>query len=403
MKLTEATLPKNRWALWGTLASLTAFTAIATDLYLPGFPSVARQFSVTTYDVQLTLSSFFVGMAIGQLIWGAISDRIGRKLPMMIGIGIFVVGSIACAFAPSLNLLIAARFVQALGGSAAMALVRAIVRDLFEGEEMARTMSAVMSIFMAGPILAPSVGALIVSFANWNWTFIALAIYGVLALLNFLSFPETLPSQSRQKNGLLSSLKNYKSILTNSEFGFAVMQSATAALLLFSYVSLIPSVMMVELGVSPLIFGIFFGVTAMSLIVGGQINRRILKRITVASALKRFVIFQSAMAVLFFAVAHIFPVWWLILPMLMLTVGANTSIGGNSATLALAPFQAMAAQASALVGVIQSVSAALVAALVAVIPGEPLNKMSSTMLILGALSISVLWFRDRKLAEKGKS
>lgn len=397
LKLYELTQSKHRWMLWGTLASLSAFPAMATDLYLPGFPAVAQQFSITTYDVQLTLSSFFFGMAIGQLLWGATSDRLGRKLPTILGIGLFVIGSIACSFAPNLVFLVVARFVQALGGAAAMTIVRAIVRDLYSGEEMARTMSAVMSIFMAAPILAPSLGALILEYDDWRGIFIVLAVFGAAAALNFSRFPETLPATLRQPNGVRVVVRAYGEILKHSEFRLAVMQSAAASLLLFTYVSLIPSVLMVEYGATPTQFGIFFGVAALSLVAGAQINRRILSRVRVQDALRRFVLFQAAMAVLLFAVSHLAPVIWIILPMLMLTIGANTSIGGNSATLAMAPFQGSAAQASALVGVIQSVASASVAAIVAVIPGQPLNKMTTTILLISAITTSVLWVRERKM------
>ena len=397
MKLAELTHRKHRWMLWGTLASLSAFPAMATDLYLPGFPAVAAQFGATTYEVQLTLSSFFYGMGIGQLIWGATSDRLGRKLPTIFGIGLFVLGSIACAFSPNLWFLVIARFVQALGGAAAMTIVRAIVRDLFSGEEMARTMSAVMSIFMIAPILAPSIGALILQFGQWQWIFVALSIFGIFAALNFTRMPETLPQELRQKNGFKTVLAAYGAIIRNAEFRFAVMQSASASLLLFAYVSLIPSVLMVQFGASPAQFGLFFGVNALSLVAGAQINRRILKKIKTHVALRRFVLFQAAMAVLLFAVAHTIPVLWLILPMLMLTIGANTSIGGNSATLAMAPFQGSAAQASALVGVVQSIAAATSAAIVAFLPGQPLDKMTTTILAVTVLTTGVLWLRERRL------
>jgi len=397
MKLADLTSHKHRWMLWGTLASLSAFPAMATDLYLPGFPNVADQFGVTTSEVQLTLSSFFYGMALGQVIWGATSDRLGRKLPTILGIGLFVLGSIACAFAPNLWFLVIARFVQALGGAAAMTIVRAIVRDLFSGEEMARTMSAVMSIFMAAPILAPSLGALILGFGNWNWIFITLAIFGLIAILNFGRFPETLSPQMRQQNSFKQIVRTYGQIAKTPDFIFAGLQASAASLMLFSYVSLIPSVLMVEYGLSAAQFGIFFGVNALSLVAGSQINRRILKRIKVSVALRNFVLFQAAMAVLLFVISHSFAVIWIILPLLMLTIGANTSIGGNSATLAMGPFQQSAAQASALVGVIQGFSGASIAAIAAILPGEPLSKMTTIMLVIAGLSSAILIIREKNL------
>ncbi len=397
MQLSDLTKSKHRWMLWGTLASLSAFPAMATDLYLPGFPAVAQQFAVTTYDVQLTLSSFFYGMAIGQLVWGAASDRLGRKLPTILGISLFVLGSIACALAPNLWFLVIARFIQALGGAAAMTIVRAIVRDLFTGEEMARTMSAVMSIFMIAPILAPSIGALILQFGQWNWIFIVLAVFGVGAIINFTRLPETLPVEQRQRYDIGQVMTAYGEILKTSEFRYAVIQAASASLMLFTYVSLIPSVLMVEFGATPAQFGIFFGINSLSLVAGSQINRRILKKLKVNVALRNMVSFQAVMAIALFALAHVYPVIWVVLPMLMLTIGANPSIAGNSATLAMAPFAKSAAQASAMVGLIQGISSASVAAIAAVVPGEPLAKMTTMMLIIAGLSSAILIMRERKL------
>lgn len=396
LKLAELTNRKHRWMLWGTLASLSAFPAMATDLYLPGFPAVAAQFGATTYDVQLTLSSFFYGMAIGQLVWGAASDRLGRKLPTILGIGLFILGSIACAFAPNLWFLVIARFVQALGGAAAMTIVRAIVRDLFSGEEMARTMSAVMSIFMIAPILAPSIGALILEFGQWQWIFVVLALFGVGAILNFMRMPETLPVEHRQRNGFGEVMKAYGAILKTSEFRYAVVQAASASLMLFTYVSLIPSVLMVQFGATPAQFGIFFGINSLALVAGSQINRRILKKLKVSQALRNMVGFQALMAIALFALAHTVPSILVVLPMLMLTIGANPSIAGNSATLAMGPFQNSAAQASAMVGLIQGISSASAAAIAAVLPGEPLSKMTTMMLVIAALSSAILIIRERK-------
>ncbi|MFM6978302.1 MAG: multidrug effflux MFS transporter [Micrococcales bacterium] len=397
MKLADITLRQNRWMLWGTLASLSAFQGFATDIYLPSFTAVAKQFNVTTYDVQLTLSTFMFGMAIGQLVWGSISDRLGRKLPVNLGMILFIASSIACAFAPNLTFLIIARFFQAFGGSAALTSVRAIVRDLYTGEEMARTMSAIMSIFMAAPILAPSLGALILNFSSWNWIFIVLALFGIIAFLNFSRFPETLPIENRRQGNFAQAFKDYGSILKTPDFIFAGMQSLTTTALLFTYVSLIPSVLMVEFNATPTQFSIFFGVNALAIIAGSQINRKILTKIKVDKALRNLLIFQVTMVAVLFAFAQTAPIIWVILPITMLIVGVNTSIGGNSATLAMAPFQTKAAQASALVGVIQGIAGASVAAIAAVIPGEPLHKMTTMMLTIALIAITVLAIRQRRI------
>ncbi len=396
MQAADLTKHEHRWFLWTTLATLAAFTAIATDLYLPAFPQVAEQFGVDTQGVQFTLTSFFAGMAVGQLIWGPYSDRHGRKPAVILGIVLFIVASVACIFAPNLWVLVVARFIQAFGGSVTMLSSRAIVRDIYTGTDMARTMSAVMTIFMAAPILAPSLGAIILSFGSWQWVFAALALFGVLAGLNFLRMPETLASENRVQHSLKEVLQNYLEISKNREFRLAIMQVGSQTLMLFAYVTMIPSVMMLTLGLTATEFGLVFGANAVGLILGSQVNFRVLKRVPVAVALKWFVITQASGAFLLLILANLVPSVWVIVPILMVTIGVGSSIAGNSSTLALAPFSSGAAQASGMVGIVQSVAAALVSFILSLVPGEPLLKMTVTMAVIGVLAITVLFIRERE-------
>jgi DHA1 family bicyclomycin/chloramphenicol resistance-like MFS transporter len=399
MQVSDLTKPEHRWFLWVTMATLAAFTAIATDLYLPAFTQVATDFDVTTKEVQFTLFSFFVGMAFGQLIWGPFSDRHGRKSAVILGIAIFILASIACVFAPNLWFLVIARAVQAFGGSVTMLASRAIVRDLFTGNEMARTMSAVSSIFMAAPILAPTLGAGILAFGSWHLIFVGLAIFGALAGLNFMRMPETLSAEARTNLGLREILGKYGQIAKNVEFRFAIMQVMSQTLMLFTYVTMIPSVMMVELGLTPGEFGIMFGTNALALIAGSQVNFRILKRVSVRKALKWFVIVQASGAFVLLFAANTWHSVWVIVPILMVTIGVGSSIAGNSTTLALAPFTSGAAQASGVVGIAQSLAAALISGLLSLISGEPLIKMTFTMATIATIAITVLIIRERRLGK----
>jgi DHA1 family bicyclomycin/chloramphenicol resistance-like MFS transporter len=400
LQASDLTKKEHRWFLWITMATLAAFTAVATDLYLPAFTEVAKDFSVTTKEIQLTLFSFFIGMAFGQLFWGPISDRYGRKPAVLVGITLFIAASIACVFAPNLWFLTFARAFQSFGGSVTMLASRAIVRDLFTGKEMARTMSAVSSIFMAAPILAPSLGAVILNFGSWHWIFVGLAIFGTLAALNFLRMPETLPMQSRTTDGIGQAIVKFGGIVRNVEFRFAIMQVMSQTLMLFAYVTMIPSVMMVELGLTPSEFGIMFGTNALALIIGSQINFRVLKRVSVRKALKWFVIVQASGAFLLLIVANSFHSVWAIVPILMVTIGVGSSIAGNSTTLAMAPFSSGAAQASGVVGVAQSLAATVISGLLSVLPGEPIVRMTFTMATIATIAITVLVIRERRLGKE---
>jgi DHA1 family bicyclomycin/chloramphenicol resistance-like MFS transporter len=157
---------------------MASLVPLSTDMYLPGFKSIAEDFSTTTSAIQVTLSASFVGIGIGMPIWGPISDRFGRRTPAAIGILLYLVGAILCANAADLSQLVAARFVLALGGAGVMVIGRAIVRDMFVGERMARTLGAVSSVLLVSSIISPSIGAIILQFTDWRWLFMALVILG---------------------------------------------------------------------------------------------------------------------------------------------------------------------------------------------------------------------------------
>lgn len=393
MNLDQIKSPKRKWRLWSTLAFLSAFPALATDMYLPSFPKVASHFDVPISTVGLTLSAFFVGTALGQLMWGPLSDRFGRKSPTFLGIVIFIAGSILCFLAPTLPVLVLARFVQAFGGSAAMVISRAITRDLFSGQQMAQTMSAVSSIFMAAPILAPSIGSLILMFANWTSIFLVLAVFGLLIGLNFLSFPETLEKRPNDSEQKINIFRSYFGILRNQEFLLSASQLVFSSFFLFTYISLIPAVAMNEFGFSTVQFGLLFGGNALALILGSQINFRLLKTRQVRQALKFFVAVQVVASILFLVSVIIFHALFISLPFLVIAIGCAPAIGGNSTTLAMEPFKEKAAQASALIGTIQSLGAASVAAVLVFIPGDAFFKMACAMTVISVISITIFSLR----------
>ncbi|MEY4985834.1 MAG: hypothetical protein RLZZ359_720 [Actinomycetota bacterium] len=383
--------------LLGLLGLLSAFPALSTDLYLPAFKQISGSLGVTDSQLQLTLAISFFGLALGSLFWGTISDRFGRKVPTVVGIGIFVIASVACALAPSFAVLLIARLFQSLGGSAAFIAGRAIIRDLYSGQEMARVMAAVMSIFLIAPILGPSLGAAILSVADWRWIFYTLAIIGGVAIACMLLLPETLELQNRSSLGGIATLQNYTKILRDREYVFAILQTAASSFMTFSYVASAPSVYMGHFGISETWFAVIFGANAVGLLAMTQINRRLLKNIKVVRVLGGMVIFQASSGLLLFALGNLTESLFAVIPLVMLTLSASPSIGGNSTTLALHNFKVNAAQASALIGVIQSLSATFVMSLLAAVPLEPLLKMLTFMASVAVLALTVLVIRSREL------
>lgn len=402
MQLETLKAGKGRLALLLVLGAMAAFPAISTDLYLPGFPQVAHDFGVTVPAVQVTLSATFFGLGIGMMLWGPASDNRGRKRPALLGIGAYILGSLLCALAPNLPVLTIARFLQALGGAAAVVVGRAIVRDLYDGQVMARTMAGVQSIFLIAPILGPSIGALILQFGNWPWLFVFLAAFGVLGFFGVTRLPETLPSAARAKHDARGAIRQYALILRDKSFAFAVLQASAASFMIFGFVASAPAVFMGEFGLSQSAFGLMFGVNAIGLVAATQINRAVLKRIPVAKALRFAVAIQATGALAMWVFGSIWPSLWVVLPLLMVTTMSGPSIAGNSTTLAMANFQNSAAQASALVGLVQSVSSATISAVLAFIPIAPLPKMLITMGIVAIAALLVLLARERQLANGRK-
>lgn len=377
------------------LASMALFPAMATDLYLPAFPNIAHDYGVSSSDLQITLGASFLGLAIGQPLWGPISDRFGRKGPAILGSVLFIFGSLASSMAQNVALLSAGRAVQALGGAASVLIGRAIVRDLFQGKEMARTLSLVASIFMIGPIVAPSLGALILQVSDWRGVFYALAAFGFLVILGILTLPESLPKGSRNRNDVRSAILQYGRIWRDSDFRFAAMQISTNTLILFTYVASSPSVMMQGYGVSQQLFGVLFGANAAVILLGTQLNRWLLKRLEVATVLKRMVIGQFVAATLLCVFGLLLHQLWIVVALLMFTTIYSPSVAGNATTLALQNFKNNAAQAAAMVGVVQGISAAATATILTALPGDSQTKMLLGLFGFSTIAQVVLFVRGR--------
>lgn len=397
MKLADLETPRGRRYLLYVLALLAAFPAISTDMYLPGFKTISAYFGVGIDQIQLTLAISFFGLGLGQLFWGPLSDRYGRKRPALIGIVVYVLASLLCAFAPNVAVLMVGRLLQTFGGAAAFVVGRAIVRDLFHGQEMARVLAAVSSIFLIAPILGPSLGAAILSIASWHWIFVAMALAGVTAFFSLWALPESLQSQNRTSNGIKASIVAYGRIIRDREFGFATIQAMVASFMIFTFVSSAPDVFMGHFGVSPTWFGVIFGVNSLGLLGGTQVNRRVLKSKRVQVALRYAVTFQAICSLALAIFGGLTGWLWVVLPLLLLTTAAGPSIAGNSTTLALHNFKANAAQAAALMGVLQNLAAASVMAVIAFLPIDALAKMLIVICATGMLSAAVLLVREREL------
>lgn len=251
------------------LGVMSSFGPLSIDLYLPGLPQVARDLGVSAEGVALTLTSCTLGLGVGQLIVGPLSDRWGRRPPLMAGILLFTVFSLVCAVAQTLPLLVAARFVQALGGSAGIVIARAVARDLRSGAQLVRLFSLMLAVNGLAPVVAPVLGGQLLRVASWRYAFVSLAVLGALLLaLVWRVVPESLPPARRRVGGLADALRTYRSLLGDLRFVGQVMTGAFAFATLFAYISAAPFVLQGHYGFSAQLFSVVFGANAVGLVVG---------------------------------------------------------------------------------------------------------------------------------------
>jgi DHA1 family bicyclomycin/chloramphenicol resistance-like MFS transporter len=261
------------------LGFLIAVGPGATDMYLPAFPAVEASFHSAPGTAQLTLASWFAGLAFGQITQGTVSDRFGRRLPLMIGTAGFTLACVGCALAPSIAWLAFFRALSAFAASASMVVPRAVVRDLADGHAAAILMSRLMLVMGAAPILAPSVGGLVLLFAHWRFIFVILAVYGATACVLVWRFlPETLDTAHRTQLGLGDQFRRYGQILRERGFITHAAMGGFASFGMFAYLGGSSPVFIQGFHLSPSVFALIFGLNSIGLITGSQINARLLRR-----------------------------------------------------------------------------------------------------------------------------
>lgn len=259
------------------LGGLTALPPLSMDMYLPALPAVTESLHAPAATIQLTLTACLTGMALGQVVVGPMSDRWGRRRPLLLGMMIYVVATALCVFAPTTGLLIGFRLLQGLVGAAGIVIARAVVRDMYDGVEMARFFSTLMLISGVAPIVAPLIGGQVLRFTDWRGIFAVLTVVGVgLTLVVWKWLHETLPPQDRHTGGVGDALRTMRGLLADRVFTGYMIAGSLAFATLFSYVSASPFVMQEIYGASPQTFSLLFGVNSVGLIIVGQINGKVL-------------------------------------------------------------------------------------------------------------------------------
>nr|WP_277987084.1 multidrug effflux MFS transporter [Microbacterium esteraromaticum] len=369
------------------LGALTAFGPLSLDVYLPSLPQLGSDLGASESLTQFTLSACMIGLALGQLLWGPISDRYGRRMPLFIAITGFIVTSLLCAVAPTIEVLIGIRIVQGLCGAAGMVIARAVVHDLFSGAEAVAAYSTLAAVLGITPVLAPLVGGGIALVSDWRGVFVTLAVIGALLLaVAALAVPETHAPDDRTAGGIRNDFRGIGAALTNGPFMLAAATLGLASIALFSYLQMSPFVLQQQYGLSPQGFALVFAANSVGILAAATLNRRLARRAP-AQRVVRWSLSIAAAAAIAVLLAGMLDssLPWLLVPLFV--VMSSHGINNPSLTaLGLGQITRSAGSASAVLGTVSMLLGALVPPLVSLF-GVSAAVLGGTMLaaLVGAL------------------
>ncbi|UFJ42251.1 multidrug effflux MFS transporter [Brevibacillus humidisoli] len=381
------------------LGSLAAFGPLSIDMYLPSLPTIAKDLHTSTSLTQLSLTFFLLGLSLGQLLVGPISDVRGRRTPLLIGLAVYAAVSLLCAFSPSIWGLIALRFVQGLAGAAGIVISRAIVRDLYSGSELTKFFSLLMLVNGAAPILAPIAGGQLMQITSWPGVFVILSVWGMVMLLAVLfGLPETLPVERRSKGGIKNTLNTFRSLLRDRVFmGYACSQGLVIAAM-FAYISGSPFVIQNLFGASPQLYSLFFAINGLGIIIASQLTGRLAGRVDETKLLISGLVIAALGATGLLIMILSGGGLYTILPPLFLVVSSVGIVSTTTFSLAMQNQGQSAGSASALLGLMSFIAGGLAAPLVGLGGSDTAIPMGVVIAVadLGAVLCFITMVRRRK-------
>lgn len=369
------------------LALFTSLGPLSIDMYLPALPQMANDFNVSTQQMANTLPAYFLGLAVGQLFYGPISDRIGRKKPLYFGMSLYAIASLLCAIAPDDWMLIAARILQALGGCVGVVMARAAIRDRLDLQASAQAFSSMMIVMGLAPILAPALGAVILQFFQWQMIFVLLMLIGLFCLgcVHFF-FKETLVPEKRLKLSFKQVFLLYASILQDRSFRLPMLAGCFTGAALFCYIGSASAVFMDQYGMQQQHFAYAFGFNALGIMLFSSFNKKLSTRLSVKQRLKIGGLVQVTGAVIVFAAGLSAEApFFVVMLGLFLAIAGIGFTGPNAMALAMSKQGARAGTASALMGSAQFSCGLLGGILLNFLTGSALFNMGLLMLIFIAL------------------
>ncbi|KFL33748.1 MULTISPECIES: multidrug effflux MFS transporter [unclassified Sulfurospirillum] len=373
-----------------TLASLSAITPLAIDMYLPAFPSIAADLHTTIPNVEISLSLFFFGMAMGQLFGGPISDAYGRRPMIVIGLVVFALSSFLLTLTDDITLFWILRGIQSFGGGIATVNVSAIVRDMFDGKESARIFSLIAMVMLMAPLLAPTLGSLVLKFFKWEVIFMSLFLYTFFVLGFYLiRFPKV-----EQKRSKITPIQNYKTVLTHKQAMIFIVSQILCTSGMYTYITSSSFIYMEHFHLSASQFSLFFGASVLMMMVCGRLNAWIVKKKDPLMLLRFGINAQAIVGILLFASQEstsVYPIFLLI----GLYIGLLGFIFSNAVSLILEFFPTISASANAIIGVLQYSVGAFMGFIASFLHDGTLFPITGVMMVVSLLGTTLLMLGSR--------
>ncbi len=375
------------------LGIIAALGPLSIDLYLSGFPEIAKDLDTPINHVSLSLTAYFIGIAIGQLINGPLLDRFGRKKPILFGFALYMIAALGCAFAPDINSLIALRFVMALGGSVGMVATRAVIRDHFEHNEIARALSAIILVFGIAPVLAPSIGSFVLNVLGWRYNFVLLALYALLtSILTYYFLKDKYVPKADVSIAPRAIFRVYGSLFLNRQFLVYALGGCFGMMAMFAYIAGSPFVIREILAFDENQYAWIFGLVALCYIGASQVNMRLLKSSGMLELSKitsvLFALLGLGLLVQYIlGIEHVY----LFLINLGLFQAMLGFINPNLQGLAMEPFKNQAGAAAALLGALRMLFGTIASGYISIFHDESALPMVSLMVFSALALTAILW------------
>lgn len=368
------------------LGALTAIGALSIDMFLPGLPQIQSDFNTTTSNSQLTLSLFMIGLALGNLFVGPISDAIGRKTPLIVAMALFTMASIGIIFVDNIWWMIALRFVQGFCGGAGAVISRAISSDLYTGKQLTKFLALLMLVNGVAPVLAPALGGVILSFSTWRMVFVILTLFGLLMLFGTIfNIKESLSTEQRDSPHLVSIFKSFKRLLATPRFVLPMLIQGVTFVILFSYISASPFIAQRIYDMSAQQFSIMFASVGISLIISSQLTGKLVDYIDRQVLLRVLTIIQLVGIVWISIILYMHLSIWLLFIGFIILVAPVTGVATLGFSIAMDENTGGNGSASSLLGLVQFLIGGLVSPLVGVMGEDSYIPYVTIILIVGVL------------------